>query len=574
MNFWRVGRSGYSGYDMETEVVFTHVETGVAQTNTLAAMETDSSRFVQALTPGFDLAAGRYRFSIYPRCKNNTSAMLYDNFCVEEADKLVYPGNSDFETGTPAWTFRKVESKAGDALSGVYANGNQYNPTRFTPFGTNSYLLRTGHELTSPAFEIPADGSWRLNFWRVGRANYSGAAAETEIVFRDGDGVAVTNVLAGYADTAAYQQALSPAFDLKAGTYTFSIHPRCVSSTATMFYDRFVVEKVRIVRTSGGAVVTKQGPGRLVMPLATTYTNPFVVEEGALGFQSASFSKATAQVTGGRLELDTGTVLDAGSTVAVASGATLALSDLGENLVVNGSFEFNKIAPTGFNYQGGANALDAWLVSVVTPNTQNKNGSDIGGVQGNGGNITAEGPETPFGTYTAALREHTALQQTVTVAAEGDYVLSFVYAMRRGYGANTAGRVLVDGAVVVARLPRNQEEFRRVTESLHLTAGDHVLTFEVSEGTDVNPGPMMLVDDVLLWKVETMPMLQGKLALASGSTLELNNTVPLELEVGSVTVDGEVFRGGRNALVRRGVTVCGDGSLQVGGPVGTLILLR
>ena len=63
------------------------------------------------------------------------------------------------------------------------------------------------------------------------------------------------------------------------------------------------------------------------------------------------------------------------------------------------------------------------------------------------------------------------------------------------------------------------------------------------------------------------------LAFASGATLDLQNAEPLYL-AGGVTVDGHTVKGTVNALRRAGVTVTGPGSIQIGPPQGTTIIIR
>lgn len=571
LNFWRVGRKGYSGWNAVTEVAFENVDTGVCVTNTIPKMTSDPDRFVQTVSPSFELAAGRYRFSLYPQVKGNTTAMLYDNFAVEET-KLVHPENGDFETGAMSgWAYRNLGNPSGN-LTGVYVNGNEYNVGRDTPFGKYSVLVRTGHELTSPAFEIPEDGTWRLNFWRVGRKGYSGSSLTATVVFTDVDtGVAETNKIPGFTDVATYQQTLSPAFDLHAGRYTFSISTP-PNGTSTMFYDHFAVEKVEVEQTSPGGTVTKRGAGRLVLA-DDTYTNPFVVDGGALSFVNAALEGVDFTVSSGTLELGAGVEVDVASRVAIAAGAGLQLSDQGENLILNGSFERNGVE-SGVNFKDGNRVLEDWVISCVEANGNNGNGGNNGGVQGNGGNITPTGPLTDYGTYTATIREHCRLTQTVSVTESGNYELSFVYATRRDYGTTTAGRVLVDEEVVIENLPKNPTSFVRQSAIVALEPGDHTLAFEVYQGNATSGGPMMLFDDVGLRRIADLPDLKGRIELSAGSTLELFNSEPLELEAGTVYVNGREFQGSQNALAGRGVVVRGEGRLHVGHAQGTMMILR
>ena len=589
LSFWRAGRAQYSGYDMPTEIGFTNLESGETQTQTLAGMEADNDRFEHAVSPGFELTAGRYRFTLYPKLKNSTAAMTYDNFRVEPHDGFVYPRNPDFEQGTTeGWSIVNVDSAAsGEFLSGVYANGNTYNPSRLSPSGRFALMLRTGHQLTSSPVVLPVDGTWRLAFKRVGREGHSGSASPTDIVFTDvATGVAVTNVLAGFADSPQYVDAASAPFNLKAGTYTFSIHPH-VKSNFSMFYDSFVVQRVESERLPDAGRITKRGDGELVVTgQANPFENAFTAEAGVLRFLDASFADAILESrAGGSLVIGSGTYLDAQTTVTVEAGARLGIDDLKENLVKNGSFERNDLstgtqsASNGF--LSGVGHIADWSLVAVVKNKQNSDGSNPGGVLNNANTISPLAPATPAGTYAACVRQHCRLYQTVEIPEAGDYRISFLYVWRNGYAdSTTAGRVeLVDANhvtnTVTVLAERVNDKYARCTKTLPLLqSGTYTLVFRVDVGEDTSGGPWIQFDDVSLRQVGSLPEPGGTLALAEGATLELNNTVPLELPRGAVTVGGREVTGARGALERHGVKVTGEGKIQIGLPDGTMLFLR
>ena len=590
LSFWRAGRAQYSGFDMPTEIGFTNVATGETQTQTLAGMASDSDRFVHTVSPGFELKAGRYKFTVYPKLKNSTAAMTYDNFRVEEDDRFVYPANHDFEQGTAdGWTIVNEDSTApGEFLSGVYANGkDEFNPDRPTPSGRFALLLRTGHRLTSSPVVLPVDGTWQIAFKRVGRPGHSGAVVVTDVVVTDvASGVARTNSIPGFIDSPEYQDAYSPAFDLKAGTYTFSVHPRAQSSNS-VYYDGFVVRRVETTRRPDAGRITKRGAGELVITgQAAPYENAFTATAGTLRLLDASFADAVLEARdSGALVLGAGTALDARTVVSVDSGARLGLDDLGENLVRNGGFEGNSLssgAMTADNgFLSGGSRLDDWSLAAVVKNKQNSDGGNPGGVLFNTNTISPKGPATQEGLYAACVREHCRLYQSVEVPEAGDYRISFLYAWRDGYlDSPTAGRVEivtedhVTNTVAVLSERVNGKYMRR-EQTLSLLPGTYTLVFRVDVGTfTTGGGPWMQFDDVSLRKVGAQPELGGTLALSTGSVLELNNTVPFELPRGAVTVDGRAFNGSRGALERSGVTVKGDGRIQVGQPGGTILIVR
>ena len=581
LNFWRTGRDSYSGSSMSTEIAFTNVETGETQTKTLAAMAQDINTYEQTLSPSFALAAGRYKFSIYPALKDKTAAMLYDNFRVEEADKNVYPTNGDFEANpgagaTPSgWTLENIDSPSGASLFGVYTNGHDYCKNRDTPYGKCALLLRTGHKATSPKFTIPSDGLWQISFWRVGRPSNSGVTADTDFTVTDASGVEQTVLLPGELDDIAAYRRVTLSFTLTAGEYSFSLHPHVMGNYACVLYDHFSVSKVFERRITGGATVTKQGAGRVIMP-EQEYTNPFVVTDGTLAFRQSTLNDISAEATGtGCVELGSDLSISEGSAIDIGSGATLRLHDLGDNLVSNGSFEDNTIVSSSETWKEGGSQIANWSISCVTPNGNNKQGSNNGGVQKNGGTITPDGPLSPSGDCTAVVREHCKITQTVNVPEAGEYQLSFVYAMRKGYGnTDTRAQVLIGENVVVESLPKRTDSFMRVTTAVTLDAGAQVLTFHVNQGTSPDTGPMFLLDDVSLRKHGNLPALNGRIDLKSGATLQLDNVTPLILDVGAITVDGQPVQGRRNELRQAGVNVTGDGYIRLGDPLGMAIFIK
>lgn len=96
---------------------------------------------------------------------------------------------------------------------------------------------------------------------------------------------------------------------------------------------------------------------------------------------------------------------------------------------------------------------------------------------------------------------------------------------------------------------------------------------EESSFTVTTNGTMFFVDDVSLSPVTAIGDVQDvTVNLARGSTLRLENVYPVHIQ--NVTVDGVPVNGGRGALRAAGLTITGAGKLNVGEPLGVMILLR
>ena len=85
---------------------------------------------------------------------------------------------------------------------------------------------------------------------------------------------------------------------------------------------------------------------------------------------------------------------------------------------------------------------------------------------------------------------------------------------------------------------------------------------------------MIFVDDVSLKAVQPAnDFATSTLALASGSTVRLNDVSNGKVVVGAVTVDGVEVSGGANALRSAGVIVEGDGRIHCGKPLGLTVII-
>ena len=184
------------------------------------------------------------------------------------------------------------------------------------------------------------------------------------------------------------------------------------------------------------------------------------------------------------------------------------------------------------------------------------------------------GSYTAYGQKTAYMRRNTTMSQTVEVPADGLYEVSFLQGCRNSYNSCRIPLTLaIDGTVVVSNASRTAYyDFERSTARVNLTAGEHTLTFATGYWSDIFA--MLFIDDVRLTSVDGTNELEGNaLAFSSGATLDLQNAEPVYL-AGGVTVDGRAVKGSEKALRRAGVTVTGPGSIQIGPPQGTMVLVR
>jgi hypothetical protein len=84
---------------------------------------------------------------------------------------------------------------------------------------------------------------------------------------------------------------------------------------------------------------------------------------------------------------------------------------------------------------------------------------------------------------------------------------------------------------------------------------------------------MVFIDDVSV-RIKSVEDVQseGEILMASGSTLQLDNSEPMNIK--TFYVDGVKIGGRRSAIANAGVTVTGAGQIKVGEARGTVLSLR
>lgn len=472
------------------------------------------------------------------------------------------PTNNSFESGATDWSY--THPTYSSEYSGVKENGSGFDTDGATAYttthGSNYYHLRRASTLTR-SLTIPTDGLWRVTYENGSRpAEYYSTGIATTVKV---DQVTVhVDPAITFAQKHPFRRVeASPVF-LTAGEHTLSLTTGDNKiGGGGINLDWFVLERVTIDEVSQG--LTKTGAGRLALT-ALTANVPVTASAGDLVFEGATLSSNAVTVsTGATLTLRSAN-LAAGASVSVAAGGTLALSDATGNAVANGSFEADKLkgsdmqrsAPTGWS------------------------GADTG-VQRNGGEVSGDGPTTPYGLNTAVLRKDTALTQTLAGLPAGDYRVTFVQSYRKDtatatFQSHKLQTVLkIDGNAVVTAGPLETPDYdyTRVAAFVNIaSSGDHVLKLETTGNTSV-AGAMVFVDDVRVERVTGFAeVTEGEIRMVSGSTLRLDNCEPISVR--RFLVDGVPVNGNRSALRRAGISVIGEGAIKVGNSAGMVLIFR
>ncbi|HNX04985.1 MAG TPA: hypothetical protein PKI32_05760, partial [Opitutales bacterium] len=104
-------------------------------------------------------------------------------------------------------------------------------------------------------------------------------------------------------------------------------------------------------------------------------------------------------------------------------------------------------------------------------------------------------------------------------------------------------------------------------------AGEHTITFTTGATETSGSGEMVFIDDVSVrLKSAEAVQSEGEIRMASGSTLQLDNSDPVNIKyfyVGGVKINGR-----RSAIADAGVTVTGSGMITVGVPRGFTLSIR
>ena len=472
------------------------------------------------------------------------------------------PDNWSFEDGrTGGWTI-----STGD----VYENGTPFdsNGTYPTTNGTKYAMVRHDNTI-SRSITLPSAGLWKVVFEQGCRGgDYSIGVTATVTI----DGSTVMDI-PGPTVPYGFHEFRSEAVQLTAGSHTFQIAlgsgtTSSANQHGSLNFDAIRFERIEV--TTPGFSLAKTGKGSLTLtgndfPCATSDL-PIKVEDGVLELSGAALSGNSITVASGG-ELAFSGVAATNTTVAVASGGIVSFGATGKNLVVNGGFETPTIATYGYKW------LSECKWTLLPSSGEN---SVRAGIQHNGSDMSkfSMADQTPYGDQSLYLRTGTTAEQSISVPAAGDYVLSFWQASRNYASSNELGlTVTIDDNEVVVNAGRDARyEPYRTSRVVSLTAGSHTLKFACASGG--GEGSMIFVDDVSLKAVQPAnDFATSTLALASGSTVRLNDVSNGKVVVGAVTVDGVEVSGGANALRSAGVIVEGDGRIHCGKPLGLTVII-
>lgn len=469
----------------------------------------------------------------------------------------------DFEANNCGWTLAKNGSADGDpSRSG---NGGSFikSADYYTSDGSAFIYLRRKNYMQK-SITIPSAGQWRVVFLAGCRPGYNSHKLTMTVAFGGNSHTfPARDALHGFREFA------TPVYVMeKDATPQVRITLGDGDQWTGMGIDRVRLERVGDVDVP----FTKTGTGALALNGFMSAGN-LTVSAGTLDLESADLANAQVTVTSGAT-LALGRVRLDGTQVSVASGATIALRPAGVNLVKNGSFE-----------EPGGTTETAWQFTDCPPWTFGKlpgRGGNGSGCQNNGSTVsTASAYQTPYGCTTAYLRSQNWMKQEVSVPADGEYVLSFVHS-QRDYGQDPGYlnpiSVKIDTDEVV-NIPARKAKipFTRVTTApIPLTAGAHILEFQ-NLGKVGNPdGAMVFIDDVsLVEKALDIDFANdARVDLVEGSIVRLDNSEPLEFAKGTFSVNGKPFNGSQNTLKAQGIVIEGEGKIQIGAKIGSMLIVR
>lgn len=466
-------------------------------------------------------------------------ALKFESSVVTNAVGTCAPANGNFEEGlTGGWTYTTLPGGgSGSEIKTCSTSDHWTGKGTYPPpsgAGSRYAMLRTGIAL-STTVDVPADGLWRVVFWRGGRPG--GYSTQVGLSVALGG---VTNAFPASADC-AFVECRTPPVALSAGTHALAFVTTVGNKEHSLNIDAVSLERVTFETVTGQLVKTG---------------------EGTLLLDEQDLAGVPVSVTAGTLDLR-GRALESDSTLTVSAGATLALSAYGESVVSNGSFE--------------ADGPKAYGDQAKPRNWTLKSGPTDGwGLQTNGGTLTPNGPLTPSGQTTVFLRENTSIGQTVSVAAAGTYRLSFLSADRNfATSWQIPVSVRIDGTEILAIGTRVRESgFTRHSVEVELAAGEHEIAFATGVvGSAVTLGNIVFLDDVRLCRIRATDLVVGAtVKMETGSTLNLD--VPGRATIESLFINGARVVGGRSAIVQAGVSVTGFGKVRAGGPRGGLLILR
>ena len=447
------------------------------------------------------------------------------------------------------------------------ANGSAFcnDESYYTTNGSYFIALRC-YSYAESTINVPSDGLWRMACDLGHRPGYSGYTVPVTVTVDPGTESEQSYVIPSRGSAHPFMYCETCAFPLAAGEHTVRYATGNIASgnaMSTVHFDTFRIVEAD-VETYDIAPLVKKGEGTLAIDGLDT-DGRIAVSNGTLRLISPALVDAKVDVANGAtLELGAGSLT--GVRVAVASGATLRISGYAVNRIVNGGFE----EPVISDYVPHMSTT-GW--SQTTDGSGNSSG-----FQRTGRTMSSEGAYTSEGDQTAYVRANGGvISKTFTLDAAGTYRLSFIQGQRLNYKGNLTTTVKLDGDDVYTTSlteAESGEEFQLHETEVTLAAGDHTLEFKVTGSNTL--GAMMFIDDVRLVDVASLPtrVVGGRIDLARGATVDLQNLNLLEIPAGVLFVDGAPIRGSRSALASAGITVVGEGKIQIGPPTGLTVIFK
>lgn len=474
--------------------------------------------------------------------------------------------NPSVESDLTGWTLGYLDGyKYNDSDRRKNGSGFCNDEEYYTKDGSWFIALRC-YNYADTTISVPEAGLWRLACDIGHRPSYAGYTIPVTVTVDMGTENEQTFVIPSRGNAHPFTYCETCPFALEEGEHTVRYAAGNViqggNAMSTVHLDAFRIVKADVV-THDLSQFVKKGAGTLTV--ATLETDGRVaVSNGTLRLVSPAVVGAKVDVaTGATLELCAGSVTDARMTVP--AGATVRFSCDIMNYINNGSFE----TPVTSGYSAGMGGSTGW--SQI--NDDNLNSS---GIQRNGSTMSTGSAATPEGDQTAYVRAcGGVIYQTINLASAGTYRLSFLQAQRWNWRAKLTTVVAIDETNVLTLPPETsaQNEFRRYSTDVSLGAGAHTVKFTVTGG---NANSEMFIDDIRLVDMSVPPtsIAGGRIDLASGSILDLQNFTLLEIPKGVLFVDGVPVVGKKTDLESAGVTVIGDGQIRVGPPSGLIITFR
>ena len=493
-----------------------------------------------------------------------------------------YPENWDFEdntTGSP-WVFTCYGV---NRESSVKTSPTAWDGQGAYPPHEKRYAMLRKQTVLSTDVNVPSEGMWRVSFLRGCRSGFSSGMTLSVIV----DGVTNTTfaAISGSYDC-NFTNLVSEPVPLAAGSHTIAFDVYGAGeSTYSLNIDAVTLERVETLSIYG--TVKKTGEGQVILSGQDLIGVPVVAEAGTLTLNGTTLQNGTVTVKSGAVvEIEDTTVgehinvvaggtnvwrnsmLSENTAISVAAGGVLCLTDFGANIVANGSFEQNGpqtyapgTIPTGWTWTREEN-----LGTI----------NDNGGMQGDGGTLSASGPYTPAGSVTAFLREACSFKQQISCTAAGKYRVSLLAADRKGdYHSERVPIYVKVGDDVVLTIPAREScaDYTRYSVDVDLAAGNYELKILTGKAATPALGSIVFVDDVRVCKIEPLGALEnGEIRFASGA--EINLDLVDGLDVKKVFVNGVQIRGGNATLRNAGVIVTGSGKIQAGSRRGIAISFK